>query len=802
LLGIQLTLTIQAHMKKSFLTAGLLLMSFWSHAEGRPQDAELFQAVSKCDVSKVDLLLNAGANSNARQDNLPDGLPVLVYTILQSCSDPKSTNSMITLLMKKGADVEAIYSDGYTKFPISHLPFYLDGQTETLISFFETMVKNGANPNAIDSKGNNISRAIMNRITSQDVLKLMKMGFSYSGRQSAFFPPYFGTDKSKAELIEVVKATDFDYKKGHYELDAANAIYREFRHFGVYSGEPLAEIKKSMSFYKETLLPFMKDLWEIPSGPEGRLPLVNLMLTSCPAVQLTDRLSLDHGKPDEGQDEKLFMQQIPAAYELLLQIIKDGDFDYKAVDKNGIQTLTYALNLCPNEVVQEIQKKTSLQVDNRQQELILEEFNKKIMHKSYLELALFNNDHRNFETLKSFGVNVDSISLDKFNVKNKKILSSLPKRKMSWKKIEDFGFDRDLGVKVRAQAKYIFKQFTDLKRTTFDMRSLNGNGSFQYTGIPVSMELFSRSNPGTRRSVTIFDQTKAVNFNHSGANLSFGTVGGYEHTGNVILSELDANNDVILAFIETRTDTTKSFQRNSQEMITVSRNQPYFLTGKYNSLLDDKSYRYVSADSQLTCSVPVCDYLKFDKNGPDFEVRIDEDKLKREDLGAYTLWVYLNTQPEKRKEFILSLGKTPDPAFIAYAADLLRTNFENQRQEAESLAILDTILGLEFSQKLPFEIDVIKSKFQEMNFITASSKNYQSIRKFILTGKDINEAFTKLTVSSSQIEEFILLGKSYELKGQYLENYRSLSKLMVQDLARLTSRLGLTSEQVEVIRKI
>ena len=787
---------------------------------------ELFIAVDRCDVDRIESLIKSGADTEARFNEsirplvrigVNENFTVLAYALISICHDRsikidddnerfqfvhRQISKMIEILVKNGAKTDhKMWSGQSFSFPLLHIPFHSEFAEWTGGDYFSIMVSNGASPHLLDSRGRN-ALAVMIGLNEDQQKKVIQTGVSYmqvgpSGYSSAhLFPNFFSDESFQKKYMNELIEQGFNYSNGNFqENDFSHPIYRNLYQLFTYGDQVESNFKNLLKQLKEIMMPFMKPTWNIPSG-ELKMPVISQLLKmGCPRIEYANMISYSFGEKNtlSSDDSRQKMQ----VYDYIRSLIQTEEINLRAEDINGKDVLTYALNFCPFELVQDILKKEKRALTAKHINDSLSNFQG--LFRDDQTSSFLNNDHRTFEFLIDAGMNVEGIDLKRFGVTNELMLKKTSKLK--WKKLKDSGLDLEKGISTELVTSHIFKRFDDLKTNKISLNNLKGKKKFKFNGVPISVRFEGKSN--AQRGLTLLQNNNELEFEVKNGIFYYSFKGGLEHSGTVTLSEIEENNEVVLILIETASLSQRSIILNFNDKIVLRNGEKINISRAKDILLvDDHSLRYEGFNKIESCESEICTYLKIEHvdNENEFLV-LDESSLRKNNPGLYQIWKYLSIPLHERVSFLQEIKKSILPSSLSYFLDLVRASPQNLWQELEAINLLDLLINLELGAKLPFQSLDLINKLGQVSFSTEEGKSFKTSRDFILNGSSLEDAFNAVTTSWSRLEEYVHWSRSFHIDSRYQDRFDRLTSQIKLRLDEVAIRLNLSNTQIEDIKR-
>lgn len=780
---------------------------------------ELFVAISKCDLGRIEKTLIDGADTESVFDTGNE--TALAYAIATPCVDQikqmatpeemifyttTQVKKIITLLMKYGARTDHMldHYQGF-KYPVLLHPFFTDIGGVVGGDYFEQMVINGASPHLLDSRGNN-ALALMGELDFDKKKKVINTGVSYMQRREDgttlvhLFPSIHYPEEYMKSWMEKLKEQGFDYNTGSYLNEYDHPILSNFSCLNGCWWNDFANFKNKLKTFKDTMIPFMRPAWNIPSGPKEVPVLVNMMKVACPTTEYEEMRSFsfspNYYRTSSFRNDAAQNQQFLETYKLLRELIQTEEIDLLAKDKEGRDILSYAIHLCPFEVVQDILKKEDNAFTQSHLSKILSytDDNEKSLGIS----TIFNNDDRTLKYLIDKGLSIKGTDLSSLGYRNPltRYVEKIP-----WRDLEGTGLNRSSTTAIEVVTNHLFKKYTDTKETKFSLKNLKGENTFKFTGLPLEINIASQTSNHIR-GLRVFDTSKEFTYFVKDNVLHFRFKGGFEYSGQAHIKEIDPNGEATIIFKE-----TKSFKQSSEliqfkDILELKRGQKNNIGRANDNIIYTmgSTYRYVGPDSINSCRMKICDFLKFEKAGPDALISINENQLREKDPALYVVWNYLNTPIQEREGLIKSLASSATPQTLSYFLDLLDSSVQNSWQEKEVIGILDLLINLEVTGKLPYQINPLKEKLSHISGMSVDGSAFLGIRNYVLTGHDPEAALALATGSYHNLEEFIQWYRSLSFTGEYHSRVNKLRMNISKDLDGILGKLKATDEQKRIIK--
>jgi hypothetical protein len=794
------------------------------------QNQELFVAIDKCDLQKMEKLLKDGAETEALYEETlrphvriqaNSSFTALAYATMQACVDqinmvalPEEkisttkilVSKMIDLLMRYGArpDHQVSYSTGW-KVPILHLPFYGRMGMQFGIGFYLQMIKNGASPHILDERGFNVLKAITDMqwgwLNEEEYESLLNSGADFMQigpkglTHAGLFPNFSYSEGFLEGWMETLLKRNFDYRTGDFTSSQfAHPLVRSFYNLAYSNSKDIPSFRNKLKFFREKLLPFAKDTWEMASGKQLRPILAEMMIAACPTTEYTQMLSFSFGVE---QDERSIKknQQLNESYLLLRSLIKSNDLNLLNQDQDNKDILTYALHLCPFEVVQDIIKiipdaLTQNHLTNLEESI-------KGISKYQAKTTFLNNDHRTLRYLTSKGLSLEKQSLAALGVRNQLMLHEGPL--LSWNDLESTGLDLDNVSKLNFISAHTLKKYTDIKETLIPLIPNGGKKQFRFTGAPISISLSTKENILTSEPLRIFKEIAGIDYEIRNGYFHYKLVKGVETNESALIN----GNLQILKIRQNRSGQKETFQSYRREQVNLKRGEKVKIDIS-DSIRSDYSLdkEYVQMSSIDKCKQKLCSYIEIERSGTDAFISINEKKFLENDPELFWLWNYLQTPIQSRKNLINELSKTASPNTLSYFLQLIRTKLNDHWEEQESLGLLDLLINKEISGQLPFDITPIQEKLKEIEGLSKDGTSFVQVRQFFLTGEDISSAVSAVTSSEYHFDEFIQLTKSLEPVQEYQRRVKELRTTIRDNLPTIAERLNLSNEAIDRYKEL
>jgi len=795
---------------------------------------QLFVAIDQCDLPKMEFLLNSGAETESLFDlealrgsvymHSSADATALVYAQESTCGKTlehfanvaameafwkAKITQMIDLLMRHGADpAHPVKNHKNVAHPTLHHGFYLDFPTARGLYAFKQMVKNGASPHLLDEEGNNVLFSFAKAgATEQQWEEMFATGVRYTQKHPngnshvRGFPLYGWSDSFVIRLMNQFRNEGFNYNSASYtDLDPEDFFlisHPLVRGYGVFSNvwENRPLYNQQLAQFKNLLIPFMRDTWDMPSSKKEIPAIAHMFMLGCPTTEFSDMFTFSFRRPYESTDTDESASR-NEGYKLLRYLLKTETMNLRATDSDGKSVLSYAIHLCPFEVVQDIivkdpQTMNSVSVNN-----LVEQFSG--LKKNNGKLTIFNNDHRTLKLLTEHGLSVKDLNFQLLGIRNTQILNSQPK--LQWQPLGNEGLDLNKGVALEVRSQHIFQRYTDIKETVVSLKNLRGAKSFRFTGKPISVSVADVNFRTAERNFQTFEDTRGVDYHVVGNVLRFKFKGGFEHSGEVNLTEIELTNNVALIFRETRSLATEITTQTFNDRVELRRDQRVNLSRKNDIVLTSNlSLRYVGFDKLVGCTKSICEALKVQKEGLDAYISLDERALASKLPSLFKIWNYLHLLVQDRKAFLVELSRSSNPKTLSYLLDLIRPEVTNAWQEEEALAIVDVVAGLAIDGKLPFDETPFLTQIGALRGLSPSGNARIATVHYILTGAGEAQAYQAITSSFYQLEQYILWKKSLTPVGSAQTRVEGLSNKIIANLHQISTALSLTPQQVSQI---
>jgi len=813
----------------------VLVLSYTNPAfsdEQKALDKQLFISIYHCDVAKIKSLISQGANVNAYYDTSLNSQLRMTFTgeytplayaqlsmclpVIEDIEKPEQkfkfvidkVSEIIEVLINAGADPHKLLKVKLSRYdaqlPAMRVAFHSDVGAVLALPFFKKMVELGGDPNIADSKGNNVIwGANRTELDIKQYTTLLGLGVDYNHTRpdghnmSSGFPSFFSNTEKLKKMIQKIKGSiDFtkgDYKESHYSHPLVREINYVISDFRTYDNRQLRK-----QLIEDDLAALLDSVLNIEIGKDSRHPLAYLMSDICPTTQYSDRtyFTFEAGYTVYSNAQKLKMK---SAYNWFRHLIRTLNFDLNHKDSHGLNLITYAINLCPYEVVNDIYQITKTLPDVQQ----LQHRGIRIdgTRKAYSDTVFFNNDHRTIKFLIDNGIPVEYLEQFIALSTNPEINQLVTPQKQSWRKLKNIGLDYTNVVNIPARINYQYNKYTDIKTTTFELTTPSAKKSFVFSGKPISALIGKTNGSKQYRGLNIKKNSKGIDFYVTKDTMHYRIWGSTGPGGTVLLSEISDDLKTEIIFSETKTLQTKPVNFSDSETITFNQKIPYLLDIPNNPLRSaSHDLVFNGATGDIFCSALLCRYFiinKISKNTS--ELSLDITRLRRQQPHAIVLWDYLNTPIENRKPLRNKMRSMENKDVYAYFPDLIQTQFKDLRQEDESLDLIDILINLEFESKLPFTLQPFLDRLHKIATISAVGQSYIDNRLFLLTGKSIETAYQKTTSNYSQLEEYVLLLKSVNMSDKYMENYNRLYNKIIDNIDNIAKDLNLSEDQIKTI---
>jgi len=483
---------------------------------------DLFLAVLKCDIKKVEDLISKGIDPNTRFSNneltlhkagqlnismdSKVGLTPLALLGLWPCDDNRlydkevlnntieRKKNLIEKLIELGADPHLKVDMTSSCVYGGEIPSYFTPFCSDLGSLFATplaieAIKNGANPNEIDSNGNNILRiAYVNDSPLKTYQDLMAVGVSFKHvthrgyNQSAILPVPSISIKENYLLADQVISDGINFSLGDFENFYSNGlnniIERLWHRYTPSDGQTIETFKE----IEMVLLKKMPHLINQPDRTEGKTPIMGMMKLICPASTFENGYHINTFKSTNEynhlstRDEHYRI----SIYKWFLKFIENNKFDLNLIDNKGNGYLAYSLNLCPFPVTEILIKKGLspksfiLKNDN-----IKETFESMVGNQkySYIKKIPFNNDKRNFNFFTKYYPLAKLDDLSEFTFQNEEKVKIDSILAIKNQRIQDLGLDIDGNFNFSATFLFKYKKFLRKKSWLINLSKLSQSKS-------------------------------------------------------------------------------------------------------------------------------------------------------------------------------------------------------------------------------------------------------------------------------------------------------------------------------------
>ncbi|MFP5491556.1 MAG: hypothetical protein ACLGG0_08650 [Bacteriovoracia bacterium] len=817
------------------MTKILAILSLWlvvTHSYAMSSNDALFIALANCDLAQAEHHLKNGADSNALWRNelvgetrmyLTEGSPVLVFAVYKQCFELPTTfeniernvisarehgKKAISLLMKYGAKAEQLFTDyDGQKIPVLHAIFKSDIASMYGSDYFFHMVREGAEPKTRNEFGNTVLKYDSFYRDEEELKKYLLLGLSffdtdYQGHSHIDRLFTFGFSDSFLDWLfgqliqESKKLTDFTYIHSEY----AHPLKSHFAMLLNRTYEPEAKptYDQSTKRFKDRVLPFFKSIRNFPSGPQSRPILAEWIMLACPTVEMNGLISFNYkpgGYPYHSPTQAKYLEK---NYHLLLELISTQDFDLTQADSEGRDILTYALNLCPFEVVQALVKKDAGLIKREHTSELLKNYAG--LSKSIGTIAFLNNDHRTLEYLKSLGLQIDQINFASLGVTNNLILKQSAVK--PWRELNSVGLNIKTGAAFNLKTVHAVKKFTDIKRTVINLSSTTPRAIHRFNG--VSLGVYAAATPISTmsRGLRVFPNHTAIEYEVKNGLLTVKFKGGFEHQSQVSLTEVSSSGSGVLIIEETRTQAADQLEYTFYDQLSLLKGVEQDIS-KNNApqLYLDTKLRYQSFGSVQDCSLSICEALVIRKQGDRTFVKIDSEKLKRTDVTIAMLWDYINSSPREKRDFLKDLLQRPVPQFLAFVPALMEAPMNSDKTEELKL-LYEVLFQQQIVGRLNYDINSISEVMKQFELLNPKIELFVSIRHDILSGRLQSKTYDLLKQDIFELRDFILWTKTVRATGKYEQIINTIKNQIKNDLNQIGSTLGLSNEEIDELRRL